>query len=132
MLKIFFGKHKIADEERIRYGEDHKAAVQSVIQRCKQEYILEEFIRIHESEVRRMLGEIFSEEYANEVMLRSKERERLYELNEAEKRGIELGEKKAVIEMVKTMIKNNAGVEEISRFTGITVEEIRKIAEKTE
>lgn len=154
----------IADEERIRYGEDHKAAVQSVIQRCKQEHILEEFIRIHEAEVRRMLGEIFSEEYANEVMLRGKERERLYELNEAEKRGIELGEKrgielgekrgielgekrgielgekrgielgekKAVSEIVKNMIKENVSEDLISRFAGIAVEEIRKIAAETE
>jgi len=114
--------------------------------------------------MRRMLGEIFSEEYANEVMLRGKERERLYELNEAEKRGIELGEKrgielgekrgielgekrgielgekrgielgekKAVSEIVKNMIKENVSEDLISRFAGITVEEIRKIAVETE
>lgn len=110
---------RISDEERGKNKDDRAAAIDNTIRRCKQEGILYDFICSHETEVRRMIGDIFDQEYADEA------REH-YVAAEARAEG-RVEERK---DIARNMIEDKLPDETIMKYLGITSLELNKIREE--
>ena len=55
------------------------------------------------------------------------EKLRITELEEAREKGIEIGTKRSILETAKNMLKDNLDIEMISKYTGLSEEEINNL-----
>ena len=105
-----------------------KEAVETAINECIREHILEDFFRMRKDEVMKMIHLDYTWE-KREKMIRKEEYEDGFKEGEAhgEARGEARGFKNGIAKVVANMLAQNMSKETILQMTGLTIEELQEL-----
>ncbi len=99
---------------------DIETAVKNTIEICMNDDILKEYLDYRKMEVQEMITAFMTQEEAFESFLKD-------EVKAGEKRGRKEGEEKGKIDTLINFFKNGAGIDVISKFSGMSIEEVKSI-----